>query len=115
MQNIIETNNFTWNLATEELANQMNKTSNPLLSHEDEFVHAGLNPVPSSLITSPRVSESPVNFECEVTQIVKLKNASGKEVDTWMCFGEVVAVHIDKKLITENGHFDTLAAHPILR
>jgi len=62
----------------------------------------------------PRVQESPVAFECRLTQIVQLQGADGTLVDTWLTLGEVVAVHIDPDLI-RNGVYDTAAAQPILR
>jgi flavin reductase (DIM6/NTAB) family NADH-FMN oxidoreductase RutF len=49
-----------------------------------------------------------------VTQILRLKGANQVEIDTWMVFGEVVAVHIDDSLI-ENGVYQTAKAAPILR
>jgi flavin reductase (DIM6/NTAB) family NADH-FMN oxidoreductase RutF len=60
------------------------------------------------------VLESPVNFECRMTQMLQLQGADGQAVETWLVLGEVVAVHIDQALITD-GVYDTLAAEPILR
>ena len=62
----------------------------------------------------PRVGESPVAFECKLTQIIRLKGADGREADAWLTMGEVVAVHIDKALI-KDGVYQTALAHPILR
>jgi flavin reductase (DIM6/NTAB) family NADH-FMN oxidoreductase RutF len=61
-----------------------------------------------------RVRESPVAFECLVSQIVQLQSALGKPAEAWMVFGEVVQVHIDRDLIVE-GVYHTPRAHPILR
>ena len=115
VRNIQATENFTWNLATQSLATSMNKTSDPVSADESEFEHAGLTPAPSSLVSAPRVAESPVSFECRVTQVVQLAGAGGSLLETWLVLGEVVGVHIDKELITEGGVFDTVAAQPILR
>jgi flavin reductase (DIM6/NTAB) family NADH-FMN oxidoreductase RutF len=49
-----------------------------------------------------------------VTQILRLKTASGREVESWVTFGEVVAVHIDRSLL-KDGVFDTFGADIILR
>jgi flavin reductase (DIM6/NTAB) family NADH-FMN oxidoreductase RutF len=73
-----------------------------------------LTPAASRVIKVPRVAESPVSFECRVTQIVQLQGADGTKVETWLTLGEVVAVYIDKALLKE-GVYDTAAAHPILR
>ena len=58
--------------------------------------------------------ESPVNFECRLTQLIQLQGADGAKVDTWLVLGEVVRVHIDPSLI-ENGVYNTAKARPILR
>ena len=59
-------------------------------------------------------AESPVSFECRVTQIVQLQGIDGTPVPTWLTLGEVVAVHIDKAFL-KDGIYDTAAARPILR
>jgi flavin reductase (DIM6/NTAB) family NADH-FMN oxidoreductase RutF len=105
---------FVWNLATRPLAEQMNATSATAPHGVNEFELAGLTMAPSLKVAPPRVLESPVNFECRVTQILRLKNAEGHEVDAWMTFGEVVAAHVDRSLI-KDGVYDTAAARPILR
>ncbi len=60
------------------------------------------------------MAESPVAFECRVTQIVQLQGADGHAVPTWLTLGEVVAVHIDRALL-KDGIYDTAAAQPVLR
>jgi flavin reductase (DIM6/NTAB) family NADH-FMN oxidoreductase RutF len=112
--NIAETGEFCWNLAVEALAEAMNLTCTPAPAEIDEFEVAGLTHAPSRLISPPRVRESPVNFECKVTQILRLRTAAGDEVNTWLVLGEVIAVHIDRSVIDE-GAYDILAARPIMR
>jgi flavin reductase (DIM6/NTAB) family NADH-FMN oxidoreductase RutF len=112
--NVTETREFCWNLAVEALAERMNLTCAPAPADVDEFEVAGLTHAPSRLVSVPRVRESPVNFECKMTQIVRLRTAVGAEVNTWLVMGEVVAVHIDRSVIAE-GVYDILAAQPIMR
>lgn len=112
--NVTETGEFCWNLAVEALAERMNLTCAPAPAHVDEFEVAGLTHAPSRLVSVPRVRESPVNFECKMTQILRLRTAMGAEVNTWLVMGEVVAVHIDRSVIAE-GVYDILAAQPIMR
>ena len=104
---------FVWNLATRPLAEAMNASSAGVAHGVDEFALAGLTPAPSLKVAPPRVAESPVNFECRVSQVVRLRTAAGAEVESWMVFGEVVAVHIDRTLLP-GGVYDTAAARPIL-
>jgi flavin reductase (DIM6/NTAB) family NADH-FMN oxidoreductase RutF len=105
---------FCWNLATMELAEAMNISSAAAPSDVDEFEIAKLTAVPGHRVQVPRVLESPVNFECRVTQLFELKGSDGKGVDTWMVVGEVVIVHIQPDLIQDGG-YKTATARPILR
>ncbi|MDU6923029.1 flavin reductase family protein [Franconibacter helveticus 513] len=114
VQNIVETKEFVWNLTTRALAVPMNETSASLPRGEDEFARAGLTPAPSRLVNAPRVAESPVNFECRLSQCIQLTSANGDLIDSWLVLGEVVAVHIDEALL-ENGIYQTAKAQPVLR
>ncbi len=62
----------------------------------------------------PRVAESPVSFECKLSQIIQLQGADGNKVQAWLTLGEVVAVHIDKAFI-KDGVYQTAMARPIVR
>jgi len=114
VRNIRETREFVWNLATRPLAEQMNASCAMVPPEVNEFELAGLTQVPSRLVSPPRVGESPVAFECRMTQSFQLQSADGAAIETWMTLGEVVAVHIDRSLI-KDGVYDTAAARPILR
>ncbi len=113
-RNIAETGQFVWNLATRPLAEAVNATSAMVPDDVDEFALAGLTPAPSQKVVAPRVAESPVAFECRLTQQIRLTDAEGAPVDAWLTLGEVVMVHIDQTLVAD-GVYDTVAAQPILR
>ncbi len=114
LRNAQETGEFVWNLATRDLAEQMNTTCAGAPYGTSEFVLAGLTPVASRLVNVPRVAESPVNFECKVSDIVQLRGHAGDLVQAWLVLGEVVAVHIARHLLRD-GVFDTFGAGVILR
>ena len=114
LRNCQETGEFVWNLTTRTLADAMNATCAGVPYGMDEFELAGLTKAPSRLVQVPRVAESPVTFECKVTEIIQLKNQTGTPVQGWLTLGEVVAVHIDKRLL-KDGIFDTFAAGIVLR
>jgi len=114
LRNIRETREFGWNLATRPLAEQMNASCAAVPPEVDEFVLAGLTPVASRQIAAPRVAEAPVSFECKLTQLIQLQGLDGVPVPTWLILGEVVAIHIAKRLLVD-GIYDTAAAEPILR
>src|SRR5882757_7342144 len=69
VRNVQQTGEFGWNLATRPLAEAMNQSSVAVPLEVNEFELAGLTPVTSQVISVPRVAESPVSFECRVTQI----------------------------------------------
>ncbi|MBM0747222.1 flavin reductase family protein [Pantoea eucrina] len=112
VQNISESKVFVWNLATRPLAEAMNESSASVSS--DEFALAGLTPVAASHIDCSMVAESPVNFECRLTQLIRLQDAQGGELESWLVLGEAVAIHIDEALL-DDGIYQTARAQPILR
>ena len=114
IRNIEETGEFAWNLVTRPLAEAMNQTCAAVPPEVSEFDLAGLTPVASRLIKPPRVQESPVSFECKLTQVLQLQGVDGVKVDTWLVLGEVVGVHIRADLLV-NGVYDTAGADHILR
>jgi flavin reductase (DIM6/NTAB) family NADH-FMN oxidoreductase RutF len=114
VRNIQETGEFVWNLATRELAQAMNASSESFPHGVDEFERAGLASAPSRIVSVPRVAAARVSFECRLTQLIQLQDLAGETVETWLVLGQVVGVHIDPSLLRE-GIYDTAGAHPILR
>ena len=114
VRNAEATGEFVYNLATRNLAEQINQTSIEAPPGVNEFELADLTPLASIEVAPPRVAESPVALECKVTQVQQLASLDGTTLNTWMVFGEVVAVHIDRALLCD-GIYDTAAAQPILR
>jgi flavin reductase (DIM6/NTAB) family NADH-FMN oxidoreductase RutF len=104
----------SWNLATMDLAQQMNLTAAHVAHDVSEFNISGLTAAPGKLVNVPRVAESPVSFECKLSQIIQLQGADGNKAQAWLTLGEVVAVHIDKAFI-KDGVYQTALAHPIVR
>jgi flavin reductase (DIM6/NTAB) family NADH-FMN oxidoreductase RutF len=112
--NIEANGEFVWNLATRPLAEAMNATSALFTAEADEFDRSGLTPVPARAVKPARVLESPVNFECKLTQMIQLQGDDGAAVRTWLTLGQVIAVHIDNDMLVD-GVYDTARAQPILR
>jgi flavin reductase (DIM6/NTAB) family NADH-FMN oxidoreductase RutF len=61
----------------------------------DEFVKSGLTPVASEVVKPYRVKESPVQFECKVTQIIPLGTEGGAGN---LVLYEVLRIHIDESV-----------------
>ena len=109
-----ESGEFAFNLASFDLMRQMSQTSAPLPRGSSEFEHAGLTMAPCRLVAAPRVAEAHANLECKLTQLIRLKDHKGADLDNYLLLGEVVAFHLDDALIRD-GRFDTAAAQPLAR
>jgi flavin reductase (DIM6/NTAB) family NADH-FMN oxidoreductase RutF len=114
VRNISETMEFVCNLATWDLRDAMNKSSESVSHDVNEFQLAGLTPAPSKLVKPPRVAEAPCALECKATEIVQMKGPNGEPRDNYVTFGEVVGIHIDERYI-KNGILDAAAMKPIAR
>lgn len=112
--NIAETKEFVWNLATRPLAEAMNASAAMVGPDVDEFSLAGIDTLPSRTVRPDRVAGSPAQFECRLTQLIRLETKDGAEVDTWLVLGEATGIHIDRAML-EDGVYQTARARPILR
>jgi len=88
-----------------EMAQQMSLASADYPKGVSEFEKAGFTPVISDKVAPYRVKESPVNFECRVNEVIELGKEGGAG-NLVLC--EVVAIHIDEKILDENGNIDAL-------
>ena len=114
LRNVQQTGEFVWNLATRDLAEKMNMTSEPVPYEVDEFKLAGLTHAASRHVAVPRVAESAVHVECKLSEVIQLHDREGSPVPAWLVLGEAVAVHIRRDLL-KDGVFDTFGAGLLLR
>ena len=112
--NIAATGEFVWNLVSRDLGEAMNATAANVAADVDEFALAGLETLASLHVKPPRVAASRAQFECKVTQIVRLETKEERELDQWLVLGEAVAIHIDPAML-EDGVYQTARGEPILR
>ena len=110
----IESGEFAWSMATWNLRDKMNATSEGLPRGQSEFAHAGLATAPCRLIKAPRVADSPAAMECRVTQVVRVLDVDGRETGGVVVYGQVIGMHIDERFM-KNGRFDLGAVRPIAR
>ena len=73
----------------------------------DKFSETGLTPEPAELVKPPLIKECPVNIEC----LVKDKIPLGVH-DLFL--GRVVRVHIDDRVLDEQGRIDFAKVHPVV-
>jgi len=109
--NILETGEFVVNLVSEATAEAMNVTCIDAPADVDELALARLTPAASQKVRPPRISESPVSFECRV--LGSLVTGPRQTV----VIGRVVCAHIDDAFVQdrERCHIDTPALRLIGR
>jgi flavin reductase (DIM6/NTAB) family NADH-FMN oxidoreductase RutF len=91
LRNVRETREFVVNIVTYELREAMNLTSGEYDASVDEFELAKLTPQPSTIVRPPRVTESPVSFECRLHQILDF---SSRPTSSSLVIGQVVSIHV---------------------
>jgi flavin reductase (DIM6/NTAB) family NADH-FMN oxidoreductase RutF len=94
-----ESGEFVANLATHDLQGPMNETSAPFDRGDNEFARAGLTMAECRLVAAPRVAESPAALECKAVEVVEIRTLSGTLSGAVLTLGEVVAFHIDERLL----------------
>ena len=110
LRNILESGEFVVNVVTEELAEAMNATATEFPPEINEFELAGVTAVPSMLVKPPRVAESPVNFECKLTQIVEIGEGKGSGS---VVIGEILYMHIRDDVLLPDHKIDVRALKPV--
>lgn len=95
---------FVVNVAAEESIRQVVACAEDLEFGESEFELAGLTVERSERIRAPRVAESPMCFECEVIQVVRL--APGEPGGGNIVIGRVVWARAAPGLVDDRFHVD---------
>lgn len=114
VRNARDSGEFVFNLATMDLLEAMNKSSEEVGDGINEFELAGLETAPSRTVGPPRVAAAVAALECRTTFFQPLKDLEGNETDVYQVIGQVVATYIDDRYIRD-GRFDTAAARPLGR
>ncbi len=98
-QNIRATEEFTVNIVSDALAEAMNVTATPFPTEVNELQQAGLTAVPGTHVSSPRIGEAPVAFECR--RHVSVAVGKSREI----ILGRVLAIHIRSDLVDPATHY----------
>jgi len=103
LENAMETKEVVINVVNYDIVHQMSLSSTEYAKGVNEFDKAGFTMLKSDKIKPFRVAESPVQFECKVTEIIHLGNEGGAG-NLIVC--EVVKLHINEAVLDENGAID---------
>lgn len=114
VKNATETGEFVVNMATYELREAVNVTSQFVAPEIDEAVLAGLEMIPSRIVKPLRVAASPVHLECRFHGSLALPGNAPDQVHH-VVIGRVVGVHIRDDALTSDGKVDVLKIRPIAR
>lgn len=91
------------NVVNFDMVQQTSLASTEYAEGVNEFLKSGFTSIPSEVVKPFRVKESPVQFECKVTQIIPLGSEGGAG-NLILC--EVLRIHIDERILDENGVID---------
>lgn len=103
LENVLEVPEVVIHVVTYAMVQQASLSSTEYPKEVNEFVKAGFTPVPSVIVRPPRVKESPVAFECKVSQVIPLGNEGGAG-NLVIC--EVLLMHINDSILDEKGVID---------
>ena len=112
LENILETKEVVINLVDFSLVEPTSLSSVYYERGIDEFLKSGLTKITSKKVLPPRVSESPISFECKVNEVIRLGNNGGAGN---LIVSEIVMMHINKQLLTLNGDIDPLKLNLVAR
>ena len=112
LENVQKVKEVVINVVNFDIVQQMSLSSTEYAEEDNEFLKAGLSMLKSDLVKPFRVAESPVQFECKVTKIEALGNEGGAGN---LIFSEVVKIHIDKAIISEDGSIDQYKIDQVAR
>ncbi len=96
---IKETGEFVINLATKELVRALDYCGVRSGREVDKFQKMHLTELPSKIVKAPGIQESPVNIECQVTEVKPLGSHD-------LFLAEVKSVTVDDQYMKKNGKFE---------
>ncbi len=99
-------------LVNEDIAQQVSLASCSFDKNVNEFEKAGLIEVKSDLVSPSRISESPINFECKVNDIITLGDEGGAGN---LVLAQILKIHIDKSILDVNENIDTFKLNIVSR
>ncbi len=107
LNNIRATGQYVINVVTQATAEAMDRTATELPAGQDEFEFGGLTPAPSLKVKPARVAESPVNFECELRQIIDV--GDGGIGSASIIIGEIVHMRVADEVLLPDFKIDQRA------
>ena len=103
LQNIERVKEVVINVVNFDIVQQMSLSSSEYPKETNEFEKAGFTMLSSDEVKPFRVAESPVQFECKVTDVIYTGDEGGAG-NLIIC--KVVKIHINENVLDANGMID---------
>lgn len=103
LHNIRESGEAVINAVSYSILRKMAVCSIQFPSGISEFDKSGLTPIPSHMVSPPRVKESPAHMECKMKEIITLGKHGGAG---HLVICEVVKIHIDENVVDDNNRIN---------
>ena len=112
LENILETNEVVIGTVNYDMVQQVSLSSTEYAQGVNEFEKAGLTMRDADLVRPKLILESPVNFECKVTEVKALGDQGGAGN---LVFAEVIKVHVNTKYLNDQGILDQVKLDMVAR
>lgn len=103
VRNIESNGQFVVNLVPYSAAESMFQTAGDYEYETSEFAAVGLTEKPSLRVRPPGVAQSPIQFECELIQIVPI---GAGPLAANVIIGKILMMNIADEILDENGKID---------
>lgn len=110
IQNLRIVPEFVAHMVSYDIKDKMNICAVEHPRDTSEIELAGFTVLPSVSVRPPRLRDSPVQFECKVSEILELGS-----VPYYLVIGEIVQMHFRDDIVNDRYHIDTQALDPIGR
>lgn len=104
-ENVMKVKEVCINIVSYDLVQQCSLASTEYDEGVNEFVKAGLTELASETIRPPRIAESPVQFECEVIDVIHLGDQGGAGN---LVLAKVKKFHVHDSVLNAEGKIDPL-------
>jgi len=112
LENVQDNKEVVINIVNYNMVQQMSLASTGYGDGVNEFKKAGFSMLASEVVKPFRVKESPVQFECKVTEVKSL-GAEGGAGNLIFC--EVLRIHVGEDVLAEGEKIDQYKLDPVAR
>lgn len=109
-RNIRRSKEFVINVCSIGMQHALEITAKDCPSEVSEIGLANLSLLPSRQVSIPRIANTLIQLECRLREVIDLE---GGKID--LVIGEIVEVHLHKKVLDSKGYIDFAKLEPLAR